>query len=93
MLVLATALCRRCAPGVAAGIGSLSAAPLSRVDLSPELAELKVGERLLLVEPGEIVVPAIVRPVEAAGFHFWYAVLESRAVIHDLGPDKPVLAE
>ena len=54
------------------------------------------GERVLLVEPGELYVPAIVRPVEpvaAAGLHFWYAVLDSRAVIHDLEPGQHVPAE
>ena len=67
--------------------------PLGRVDLSPELAELTDGERVLLVEPGDLYAPAIVRPVEAAGLHFWYAVLEGRPVIHDLEPGQPVPAE
>ena len=67
--------------------------PLGRVDLSPELADLQEGERVLLVEPGELYAPAIVRPVEAAGLHFWYAVLEGRAVIHDLEPGQSVPAE
>jgi len=62
--------------------------PLGRVDLSPELAELQDGERVLLVEPGELYAPAIVRPLEAQGYHFWYAVLDSRAAIHDLEPGQ-----
>ena len=67
--------------------------PLGRVDLSPELAELADGEHVLLVEPGELFAPAIVRPVEAQGYHFWYAVLESRAAIHDLEPGQPAPAQ
>lgn len=67
--------------------------PLGRVDLSPELAELADGEHVLLVEPGELFAPAIVRPVEAQGYHFWYAVLESRAAIHDLEPGQSAPAQ
>lgn len=67
--------------------------PLGRVDLSPELAALRDGEHVLLVEPGELYAPAVVRPVEAGGHHFWYAVLESRAVIHDLEPGQPIPAQ
>jgi predicted xylose isomerase-like sugar epimerase len=62
--------------------------PLGRVDLSPELADLHNGERVLLVEPGELYAQTIVRPLEAQGYHFWYAVLESRAAIHDLEPGQ-----
>ena len=67
--------------------------PLGREDRSPELAELTDGERVLLVEPGELYAPATVRPVEAQGYRFWYGVLESRAAICDLEPGQPVPAQ
>jgi hypothetical protein len=63
------------------------------VDLSPELADLTDGERIVLVEPGELYAPAAARPVEAQGYHFWYGVLESRAVIHDLEPSQTAPAQ
>jgi hypothetical protein len=68
-------------------------APLGRVDLSPELADLRDGERVLLVEPGELYAPAIVRQVEAQGYHFWYAVVDSRASICDLEAGQSVPAQ
>jgi hypothetical protein len=73
------------------GLGLLE--PLGRVDLSPELATLQDGEHVLLVEPGELYAPAIVRPVEAGGCHVWYGVLASRDVIQDLKPGQRVPAE
>ncbi len=63
--------------------------PLGRTDLSPELAELKDNEQVLLVMAGELYAPATVHPVEAQGYHFWIGVLESRKVIHDLEPGQP----
>lgn len=64
------------------------AVPLGREDYSPELAELKDGENVLLVMPGELYAEGVARLIEAHGARWWFGVIESRAAIHDLAPDQ-----
>ena len=62
--------------------------PLGRVDRSPELANLTDGERVLLVEPGNLYAEGVVQVQEEGGYRWWYGVIESRAAIHTLAPDQ-----
>jgi hypothetical protein len=72
--------------GVRPGLGY--SIPLGHEDRTPELAALTDGEPVLLVEPGRWYAPAIARPLETQGHHFWYGVIESRAAIQHLAPDE-----
>jgi hypothetical protein len=62
--------------------------PLGRVDRSPELANLKDGERVLLVEPGNLYAEGVAQAQLEGDSRWWYGVIESRAAIHTLAPDQ-----
>jgi hypothetical protein len=64
------------------------AIPLGREDYSPALDELKDGERLMLVMPGELYAPGIARSIDSQGKRYWFGVIESRTAIHELAPDQ-----
>lgn len=59
----------------------------------PELASLTPGERILIVEPGEVYAEGTAHVVEERGHRWWYGILESRAAIHAVMPSHPAPAE
>jgi len=48
---------------------------------APELAGLTAGERVLLIEPNELMAEGVARQIEINGRSFWYAEIGSRDAI------------
>lgn len=63
--------------------------PLGRQDRTPDLAKLREGERVLLVEPDNLCAEGTVKPVDSGGYRYWFGILESMAAIRDIDPDTP----
>ena len=61
--------------------------PLGRQDRTPDLAELREGERVLLVEPDNLCAEGAVKPVDSGGYRYWFGILASMAAIRDIDPD------
>jgi hypothetical protein len=61
--------------------------PLGREDRTPELKDLYVGERVLLVEPDNLCAQGKVRPVDSGGHRYWFGILDSMAAIRDIDPE------
>lgn len=66
---------------------------LGTEDRHPELATLTSGERVLIVEPGEVWAEGIAQVIEEQGRRWWYGVLESRAAIHAVTAGHPAPAQ
>lgn len=60
---------------------------LGTEDRWPELAGLTPGERVLIVEPGEVYAEGTAQVIEERGKRWWYGALESREVIHAVVPN------
>ncbi len=67
--------------------------PLGREDRTPELADLTVGERLLLVEPDNVCAEGTAQVVESGGYRWWFGVLEGQSAIRDIHPETLAEAE
>jgi hypothetical protein len=65
---------------------------LGTEDRHPELASLTPGERVLIVEPGEVWAEGTAQVIEEHGHRWWYGVLASRAAIHAVVPGHPAPA-
>lgn len=61
--------------------------PLGREDISPELAELKEGDRVLLIEWDNLCAEGTVRPLDRDGYRYWFGILDNMAAIRDIDPD------
>jgi hypothetical protein len=61
---------------------------IGREDRRPELAELRPGEHVLLVEAGNLYAEGVAQPREQDGYRWWYGIIENREAIHDLDPDQ-----
>jgi hypothetical protein len=60
----------------------------------PELATLTPGERILIVEPGQVWAEGTAQVIEERGERWWYGVLEEgREAIHAVVPGHPAPAE
>jgi hypothetical protein len=46
------------------------------------------GERVLLVEPGNLYAEGVAQVQVEGDYRWWYGVIESRAAIHTLAPDQ-----
>jgi hypothetical protein len=61
--------------------------PLGREDRTPELAQLREGERVLLVEPDNLCAEGTVKLVDSGGYRYWFGILASMEAIRDIDPD------
>lgn len=59
---------------------------LGREDRNSELAGLIEGERMLLVEPGDLYAVGAAACIESGGYRYWYGVLESMDAIREGEP-------
>ncbi len=60
--------------------------PLGREDLTSDLAELREGERVVLIEPDYLSAEGTVKLVERDDLRYWLGLLESMAAIRDIDP-------
>lgn len=63
--------------------------PLGREDVSPELAALKEGDRVLLIEWDNLCAEGTVKPIESDGYRYWFGILDGMAAIRTLEPREP----
>ena len=61
--------------------------PLGREDRTPTLAALTDGERVLLIEPDNLMAEGVAQSLMSGGYRYWYGVLESMAAIQDIDPE------
>lgn len=66
---------------------------LGTEDHWPELAGLTPGERVLIIEPGEVYAEGTAQVIEERGRRWWYGVLQSRNSIHAVVSNHPAPAE
>lgn len=67
--------------------------PLGREDRTPSLAQLTDGQRLLLVEPDNLLAAGTARHVDSGGYRYWFGVLARMADIEDIEPDTAASQE
>ncbi|MEO7001329.1 MAG: hypothetical protein ABI068_05990 [Ktedonobacterales bacterium] len=61
--------------------------PLGYENDAPELATLKSGERVIMIEPDNLQPGGTVVSEDVGGQRYWYGLLESRAAIQVIDPD------